>query len=179
MTTTKPGAVLITGPTGGLGRAATVAMAYRPAPGRPDLLLIGREGEALAAVADEARAAGANVQALGCDQSWLSEVRAAADKTKELVASVQVRPLRGLIANAGMMNKDPRTASADGYELTFAVNHLADAQLIEDLLDSFATPARIVLLGSNTYHANLGPQDPPGAASAVARPHGPGATRHQ
>jgi NAD(P)-dependent dehydrogenase (short-subunit alcohol dehydrogenase family) len=66
-----------------------------------------------------------------------------------------MRPLRGLIANAGIMNKDTRAASADGYELTFAVNYLALAQLIEDLLDSFATPARIVLVGSNTYHANL------------------------
>jgi NAD(P)-dependent dehydrogenase (short-subunit alcohol dehydrogenase family) len=54
------------------------------------------------------------------------------------------------------MVKDTRTASADGYELTFAVNYLAHAQLIEDLLDSFAALARIVLLGSNTYHANLG-----------------------
>jgi NAD(P)-dependent dehydrogenase (short-subunit alcohol dehydrogenase family) len=114
VTTTNPGTVLITGPTGGLGRAATLAMANRPASGRPDLLLVGREGEAQVAVADDARAAGANVQALGCDLSRLSEVRAAADKTKELVASGQVRPLRGLIANAGIMNKDTRTASADG-----------------------------------------------------------------
>jgi NAD(P)-dependent dehydrogenase (short-subunit alcohol dehydrogenase family) len=53
------------------------------------------------------------------------------------------------------MNKDTRSASADGYELTFAVNYLAHAQFVDDLLDSFATPARIVLLGSNTYHANL------------------------
>ena len=49
---------------------------------------------------------------------------------------------------------DTRSASADGYELTFAVNYLAYAQLIGDLLDSFATPARIVLIGSNTYYAN-------------------------
>ena len=54
------------------------------------------------------------------------------------------------------MIKDTRSASADGYELTFAVNYLAHAQLIADLLGSFAAPARIVLLGSNTYHANLG-----------------------
>lgn len=130
MTATNPGTVLITGPTAGLGRAATLAMANRPASGRLDLLLVGREGEALVAVADDARAAGANVQTLGCDLSSLSEVRAAADKTKELVASGQVRPLRELIANAGMMNKDTRTAAADGYELTIAVNYLAHAQLV-------------------------------------------------
>ena len=35
------------------------------------------------------------------------------------------------------------------------MNYLAHAQLIGDLLDSFVSPARIVLLGSNTYHQNL------------------------
>jgi NAD(P)-dependent dehydrogenase (short-subunit alcohol dehydrogenase family) len=72
----------------------------------------------------------------------------------ELLESGVVRPLRGLIANAGLSVADTRNASADGYELTFAVNYLAHARLIGDLLDSFATPARIVLVGSNTYYAN-------------------------
>jgi len=51
-----------------------------------------------------------------------------------------VRPLRGLVANAGVMVVDTHDASVDGYGLTFAVNHLAHAQLIGDLLDSFASP---------------------------------------
>jgi len=156
MTTTLSGTVLITGPTGGLGRAATLAMASRPGPQRPDLLLVGRAGEALSGVAAAARDAGATVHAIGCDLSRLAEVRAAAEQAKELLAGGAVRPLRGLVANAGVSVKDTRTASADGYELTFAVNYLAHAQLIGDLLASLAAPARIVLLGSNTYHANLG-----------------------
>jgi len=73
---------------------------------------------------------------------------------KELLKNGVIRPLRGLIANAGLSVVDTRNASADGYELTFAVNYLAHAQLIGDLLDSFVTPARIVLVGSNTYYAN-------------------------
>jgi NAD(P)-dependent dehydrogenase (short-subunit alcohol dehydrogenase family) len=155
MTTIDPGTVLLTGPTGGLGRAATLAMASRPAPERPDLLLVGRAGETLTQVADAARAAGATVHAVGCDLARLSDVRAAAEQAKELLASGAVRPLRGLVANAGVWVADTRGASADGYELTFAVNYLAHAQLIGDLLGSFVAPARIVLLGSNTYHANL------------------------
>jgi NAD(P)-dependent dehydrogenase (short-subunit alcohol dehydrogenase family) len=59
-----------------------------------------------------------------------------------------------LVANAGLSAVDTRSASADGYELTFAVNYLAHAQLIDGLLDSFTTPARIVLVGSSTYYAN-------------------------
>ena len=43
----------------------------------------------------------------------------------------------------------PATRPSDGYELTFAVNYLAHAQLVGDLLGSFTGPARIVLLGSN------------------------------
>ena len=43
-------------------------------------------------MADDARAAGANVQTLGCDLSRLTEVRAAADKTKELAAGGRVQP---------------------------------------------------------------------------------------
>ncbi len=68
MVTRDPGTVLITGPTGGLGRQATLAMAGRPEPVRPDLILIGRSGERLTQVADEARAAGATVHEIGCDQ---------------------------------------------------------------------------------------------------------------
>jgi NAD(P)-dependent dehydrogenase (short-subunit alcohol dehydrogenase family) len=155
VTTTNPGTVLITGPTGGLGRVATLAMAKRPVPQRPDLILVGREGKALTDIASEARGAGANVETLGCDLSRLRDVRVAAAKTKEIVAGGLLQPLRGLIANAGLMAKDTRRASADGYEMTFAVNYLAHAQLIDDLLDTFAPPARIVMIGSNTYHANM------------------------
>lgn len=151
---TSSGTVLITGPTGGLGRAATLAMARRPAPSRPDLLLVGRAGAALADVADAARAAGATAYTIDCDLARLADVRAAAARAKELLANGTVRPLRGLVANAGVASVDTHSTSADGYELTFAVNHLAHAQLLADLLDSFATPARIVLIGSNTYYEN-------------------------
>jgi NAD(P)-dependent dehydrogenase (short-subunit alcohol dehydrogenase family) len=151
---TSPGTVLITGPTGGLGRSATMAMATRPEGERPDLLLVGRAGPALTELAASARAAGATVSEIGCDLASLAGVRAATGTVKQVLRSGAVRPLHALIANAGLSVVDTRTASADGYELTFAVNYLAHAQLIGDLLDSLAPPARIVLLGSNTYYAN-------------------------
>ncbi|WP_210592677.1 SDR family NAD(P)-dependent oxidoreductase [Streptomyces sp. GESEQ-35] len=150
MTTT-----LITGPTRGLGRSAALAMADRPDGERPDLLLVGRGGKALMDVADEVRARGARVHAIACDLSRLADVRAAAATVRDLLDAEAVRPLHALVANAGLMSADTRAASADGYEMTFAVNYLAHAQLIGDLLGSLAEPARIVLLGSNTYHANV------------------------
>jgi NAD(P)-dependent dehydrogenase (short-subunit alcohol dehydrogenase family) len=154
-TMTEPGTVLITGPTRNLGRNAVLALADRPDGRRPDLVLVGRAGLDLTAVADEARARGATVREIGCDLASLAEVRAAAATVRELLAEGAVRPLRALVANAGVMSADTRQASADGYELTFAVNYLAHAQLIGDLLGSFTAPARIVLVGSNTYHQNV------------------------
>jgi NAD(P)-dependent dehydrogenase (short-subunit alcohol dehydrogenase family) len=151
---TEPGTVLITGPTRNLGRHAVLAMAGRPEGQRPDLLLVGRAGPDLTAVAGEARALGARVREIGCDLSRLSDVRAAATAVRELLVG-GARPLRALVANAGTMSADTRRASADGYEMTFAVNYLAHAQLIGDLLGSFTAPARVVLIGSNTYHANF------------------------
>ncbi|MBV8291916.1 MAG: SDR family NAD(P)-dependent oxidoreductase, partial [Mycobacterium sp.] len=147
MNSIASGSVLITGPTGGLGRAATLAIAKRPAPQRPDLLLVGRPGQALSEVAEAARAAGATVHEVGCDLARLADVRNAGRRVKELLDAGAARPLRGLVANAGVSVVDTHNASADGYELTFAVNYLAHVQLIGDLLDSLIAPARIVLLG--------------------------------
>lgn len=152
---TESGTALITGPTRNLGRHAALAMARRPPGERPDLLLVGHAGRDLTAVADEARALGARVHEIGCDLSRLADVRAAAATVRNLIATGAVRPLRALVANAGTMSADTRLASVDGYELTFAVNYLAHAQLIGDLLGSFTAPARTVLIGSNTYHANF------------------------
>ncbi|GAA2627672.1 SDR family NAD(P)-dependent oxidoreductase [Paractinoplanes durhamensis] len=147
--------MLITGPTRGLGRAATLAMAGRAPGERPDLLLVGRSGKALAEVAAAARARGAVVHEIGCDLARLADVRAAAATVRDLLDSGAVRPLGAIVANAGAMTTDTRLASADGYEMTFAVNYLAHAQLIGDLLDRVAGSGRIVLLGSNTYSANF------------------------
>jgi len=152
---TEPGTVLITGPTRNLGRHAVLAMADRPRAQRPDLLLVGRAGKDLTAVAGEARARGANIREIGCDLSRLADVRSAAATVRDLLAAGAVRPLRALVANAGTMSADTRQASPNGYEMTFAVNYLAHAQLIGDLLGSFTAPTRVVLIGSNTYHANF------------------------
>ena len=148
------GTVIITGPTGGLGKALALEMAKRPESSRPDLLLIGRKGEKLTAILKMVRDAGATACEVTCDFSRLSDVRAAADAVKTILASGKVRPLHALVANAGIMSMDTRTTSVDGYEMTFAVNYLAHAQLIGDLIGSFVVPARIVLVGSDTYYLN-------------------------
>jgi NAD(P)-dependent dehydrogenase (short-subunit alcohol dehydrogenase family) len=154
MNNSMNGTVIITGPTGGLGKALALEMAKRPESRRPDLLLVGRKGEKLTAILKMVRDAGATAYEVPCDFSRLSDVRAAADAVKTILASGKVRPLHALVANAGLMSMDTRTTSVDGYEMTFAVNYLAHAQLIGDLIGSFVVPARIVLVGSDTYYLN-------------------------
>lgn len=158
MNNAKSGSVLITGPTRGLGRTLVLELASRPQSDQPDLLLIGRPGETLTGVATTARSAGATVHEIPCDLSRLADVRTAAVTVQELLAAGAVRPLRALVANAGWFPADTRVASVDGYEVTFAVNYLAHAQLIGDLLGSFTAPARIVLLGSNLYRSSRAQQ---------------------
>jgi NAD(P)-dependent dehydrogenase (short-subunit alcohol dehydrogenase family) len=148
------GTVVITGPTGGLGRELALQMASRPENDRPDLLLVGRPGKNLTEITELVRKAGATAFEVPCDLSVLSNVRAAAKAVKDILASGKVRPLHALVANAGLNSVDTRLASADGYEMTFAVNYLAHAQLINDLKDSIVAPGRIVMVGSNTYFTN-------------------------
>ena len=156
MTAIDPGTLLITGPTGGLGRALTLDLLARAKENRPDLVLVGRPGKRLSEITDLARSRGATTEAVPCDLSRLSEVRLAAAQVRDLLDNGAMRPLRSLVANAGIYPADTRITSGDGYQLTFAVNYLAHAQLIGDLVDSLAPPARIILLGSNTYRGTLG-----------------------
>ena len=154
MATKSAGTVLITGPTGGLGRSTTLAMAHRSGEQRPDLILVGRGGAGLSDVAAQARAAGSTVVEILCDLANLADVRNAVEAAEKAVVAGTVGPLRAVIANAGVSVKDTEVASADGYELTFAVNYLAHAALIRGLLDMIDSPGRVVLLGSNTYSQN-------------------------
>lgn len=142
---------MLTGPTRGLGREAALALAGRPPGRKADLLLVGRAGDALDDVCARARALGAAVIAVPCDLGSLTSVRDAAAAVRHAVASGHVRPLRAVVANAGMQSTDIRQASADGYELTFAVNHLAHFLLLHELDDLLIGHARVVLVGSGTH----------------------------
>ena len=102
-------------------------------------------------MAEQVRAAGAITHEIGCDLARLAEVRGAAIQAREPQLVGTVRPLRALVANAGVTSPDTHRASADGYELTFAVNYLAHAQLIGDLLASLVCDDRWAHLPDGTF----------------------------
>jgi NAD(P)-dependent dehydrogenase (short-subunit alcohol dehydrogenase family) len=142
MTHSDVTSVLVTGPTRGLGRALVDVLAARTP--RPPLVLAGRTGTAELAAATGGRA-------VALDLADLGAVRGAAQAVVELVRSGAVPPLGTVVANAGLQVTDRRQRSADGHELTFAVNVLAQHQLLRGLLPALAPGAHVVLLGSGTH----------------------------
>ena len=88
-----------------------------------------------------------SVDAVSGDLARLSEV----EKMEEEVQS-RFSDLRVVVANAGVTTKQ-RKESADGYELTFTVNHLAHFLLINRLIDTLRknSPSRVVIVSSMVH----------------------------
>lgn len=138
-------ACLITGGTGGIGLVTARALASRGA----DVMIVGRSPEAgAAAVAELTRAgAGGTVEFAAADLSRQSEVRSLAAIVSDRFGRLDV-----LVNNAGGMFRR-RTLSADGIEMTFALNHLAYFLLSDLLLPALraAGRARIVNVASEAH----------------------------
>ncbi len=126
--------ILLTGATDGIGRTAALELARRGA----RLLLHGRNAAKLQAIAGEVRALGAQVATIRADFASLAEVRAMA---AEVLA--EHAPIDVLVNNAGVYMTELRH-TIDGFETTFAVNHLAPFLLTELLLPSLPAHGRIL-----------------------------------
>lgn len=135
--------VLITGATGGIGRATAVGLAEMGA----HLAITGRDRERTEAAAREIRAAGGGqVEVFVADLSSQSELRRLAGEVLDSLARLDV-----LVNNVGGYWNN-RHVTADGLEHTFALNHLAPFLLTNLLLDRLkqsGRPARVVTVSSN------------------------------
>lgn len=136
--------ILLTGASQGLGRAVALELA-RPG---ARLLLHGRDGERLGAVAAEATARGAEVRTYRADFSDLSQVRSLAERVERDVPRLDV-----LVNNAGLGSGSSggrRSVGAEGHERIFTVNYLAPWVLTRALLPllTASTPARVVNVAS-------------------------------
>lgn len=143
---------LVTGATNGIGRATAEALARLGA----SVILHGRSAERLDRAATEIKAAtgNQNVSRFVADLSSLAEVRRLASEIKALPS-----PLHVLINNAGVLNLRPHQ-SKDGFELQFAINHLAHFLLTNLVLDKLKASggARIVVVASRAHYGH--PIDP-------------------
>ena len=134
--------VLVTGGTGGIGRATALGLAAMGA----HVAITGRDRARTESAAREVRTAGSGqVDGFVADLSSQEEVRRLADEVLLRLSRVDV-----LVNNVGGY-WNTRHLTADGLERTFAVNHLAPYLLTNLLLDRLRRngPARIVTVASN------------------------------
>ena len=137
--------VLVTGATGGIGKATAVGLARLGA----RVAITGRDMARAEAAAADIRAASNNteVDAIAADLSSQTEVRRLAKAVLDLYPRLDV-----LVNNVGGFWAH-RHVTADGLEHTFALNHLAPFLLTSLLLDRLtaSTPARVVAVSSSAH----------------------------
>ncbi len=124
--------IVMTGATAGIG-----ARAARELLGPGTRLIAGARG---------GKVPGAEM--LPLDLASLARVRAFA---AAVIAAIGTTPIDALVLNAGGQRPDVDARSADGYELTFATNHLSHYLLARLLLPHMASGGRIVLTSSGTH----------------------------
>jgi NAD(P)-dependent dehydrogenase (short-subunit alcohol dehydrogenase family) len=87
------------------------------------------------------------------DLSELDSVRAFATSVHERLGDSTVD---ALVLNAGVIRPDVTGRTADGFETTFAVNHLAHYLLLRLLLPALASEAIVVMTTSGTHDPATG-----------------------
>lgn len=97
-------------------------------------------------------------ESIPLDLTELDSVRAFATSVRERLGDT---PVDALVLNAGVVLPDITGRTVDGFETTFAVNHLAQYLLLRLLLPALADRAIVVLTTSGTHdpatHAALAP----------------------
>ena len=140
--------ILITGANAGIGFATAKFLAAQP--GCRVLLACRNESKANAAMA-AIRAAhrDAQVSFVPLDLCSLASVR----RLPEILATTQVRPLSGLILNAGGFNKDAKSLelSVDGFERTLQLNFLGHFLLANLLLKHMTPSGRIIFVSTDLH----------------------------
>ena len=144
--------IVITGATSGIGYAAAKALAASGA----RIIGIGRTEQTCAAARNELliHVPEAHIDFVSGDLSSLADVNSAADSILALTAAEGKADV--LINNAGAV-RSGYTTTADGYELQFALNHLAGFLLTYRLWERLkAAKGRVIFTGSNSHkHARI------------------------
>jgi retinol dehydrogenase 14 len=134
--------VLVTGATGGIGKATALELARQSA----SVCIVARDKTKGEAVLEEIRTATGNtkLELFVADLSSMNDVRRVAQEFKAKHTKLDV-----LVNNAGG-SFDTRQTTIDGLEYTFAFNHLAYFLLTNLLLDVLKanTPSRIINVSS-------------------------------
>jgi len=130
-------AYVITGPTSGIGYATALELARHDT-----VILVGRNREKLNQLQKAIKDMGQNAVPVVCDISDMKSVKSAA---KQIIA-LQL-PIAGLLNNAGIMPAKA-SKSAQGWDMTFATNHLGAFALTEALAPHLPDGANVVFIAS-------------------------------
>ncbi|WP_183575796.1 SDR family NAD(P)-dependent oxidoreductase [Mucilaginibacter sp. X5P1] len=130
-------AYIITGPTSGIGYATALELAKYGT-----VILVGRNPEKLDRLQKEIKDRGQDALSVICDISDMKSVKNAAQQ----IIALEL-PIAGLLNNAGIM---PAKAakSAQGWDMTFATNHLGAFAMTEALAPHLTDGANIVFITS-------------------------------
>ncbi|NPV55673.1 MAG: SDR family NAD(P)-dependent oxidoreductase [Anaerolineae bacterium] len=142
--------MVVTGASSGIGLAIATALCAKGI----DVIGVGRSPErcdqATASIA--AAVPGAGIAFEIADLSSQTQVRELAARLRMRLGAAYSGQLAALINNAGAI-ANWYTATEDGYELQFALNHLATFLLTLELLPNLASgaPARVVTVSSASH----------------------------
>lgn len=135
---------IITGGNGGLGFECASALATNSSA----LVVIAcRDVEKGEQAARQMRDAVGNVRVLPLDLARQASIRAFVNSFRD----GQFPPLVGVVCNAGGQNVASPTKTDEGYETTFAVNHLGHYLLTRLLLPDLSNGARVTIVSSGTH----------------------------
>lgn len=135
---------VITGTTHGIGRVTACELAKAGF----TVVMLCRDQESATRVraAILAEVPQAQVAIVHCDLASLASVRKATEEVRSQFDRITL-----LINNAGVVSSWHRM-SIDGFELTFATNHLGPFLLTQLLLDRLTDPGRIVTVASRAHY---------------------------
>ncbi len=139
--------VVITGANSGVGKATAVALA---AAGARTVITARHEARGRQAVEDIRRASRSDqVDLVVFDLADLASVRAGARQLLDACEQIHV-----LVNNAGLVLSH-RTETTDGFETTFATNHLGPFLLTRELTGRLqaSAPARVVTVASTAHRS--------------------------
>jgi NAD(P)-dependent dehydrogenase (short-subunit alcohol dehydrogenase family) len=131
-------AYIITGPTSGIGRLTALELAKHGT-----VVLVGRDRGKLAEVQKTIEQKGQHPVSVVCDLSDIASVRRAA---VEIIALHL--PISGLLNNAGIFPMHATKKTAQGWDMTFATNHLGPFALTEALVPHLPDGANVVFVCS-------------------------------
>jgi NAD(P)-dependent dehydrogenase (short-subunit alcohol dehydrogenase family) len=137
--------IVMTGATAGLGAVALQQFVSE----KNTRVTIGARGTG--------RAVPEGVDVIPLDLESLASVRSFADAVKQRLGSA---PIDVLVLNAGAQYRKGGHPTAEGFEPTFAVNHLAHYLLARLLVPSMAEGGRLVITTSDTHDPAIIPFGP-------------------